>query len=302
MTQPASLAGALLWMSGALTSFIAMAIAGRELSDQLSVPQLLMVRSAIGLLVITLLISRHRWALLRTPTPGLHLIRNSAHFAGQYGWFVGIASIPLAEVFALEFTTPIWCLLMAPLLVGEKVTPVRVLSVALGFTGIMIILRPGIEIIDPAALAVLAAAAGFAVAYLMTKKMSGVAGPKGSQAPLTILFYMCLIQLVLSLLPAANDWRVIENWHWPLILVISLTALSAHYCITRALKLADASIIAPIDFLRLPLIAVLGFLMYDEGLDLWVIIGAAIMLGGNYLNIHTEQRRLKQLRTSETLN
>lgn len=300
MTQPASLAGALLWMSGALTSFIAMAIAGRELSNELSVPQLLMMRSAVGLLIISALIFRHNSTLFGTPTLGLHLIRNSAHFAGQYGWFVGIASIPLAEVFALEFTTPIWCLLLAPLLVGEKVTPIRVISVALGFTGIMIILRPGIEIIDPAALAVLAAAAGFAVAYLMTKKMSGLGGDRGSQAPLTILFYMCLIQLLLSLWPAASDWRTIETWHWLPVLVISLTALSAHYCITRALKLADASIIAPIDFLRLPLIALLGFVLYGEALDMWVILGAAIMLGGNYLNIHTEQRRLKVLNVSET--
>ncbi|MCV6590615.1 MAG: DMT family transporter [Marinobacterium sp.] len=290
--QPGALTGSLLWMSGALSCFIAMAIAGRELSSELSVPQLLMIRSATGLILIGFLISRHSTSLLKTKTPGLHLIRNSVHFAGQYGWFVGIASIPLAEVFALEFTTPIWCLLLAPLIVGEKITSSRAASVLLGFTGILIILRPGLEIIDPAAMAVLAAAAGFAIAYLLTKKITG----QQQQSPLTLLFYMCLIQLLLSTPLAFNDWHPVVPEHIPWLLIVSLTALAAHYSIARAMKLADAAIVVPIDFLRLPLIALLGFLLYDEALDFWVISGAAIMLGGNYLNIYTEQRRLKRLK------
>lgn len=297
MPQSAALSRTILWMVGALLSFISMAIAGRELAGELSVTQLLVIRSTIGVLIIASLIQRQpqQWQLLKTPTPGLHLIRNTAHFVGQYGWFVAIGSIPLAEVFALEFTTPIWCLLLAPLLVGEKITRVRAAAVLLGFIGILIILRPGIAIIHPAALGVLGAAICFSIAYLMTKKITGQKTAHGSQSPLTLLFYMCLVQMLLSAIPALTDWTPVASQHLPWLLLVSVTALSAHYCITRALKLADASVVVPIDFLRLPLIALLGYLVYDETLDIWVLVGAAVMLGGNYLNLWSEQKRLKRL-------
>jgi len=288
-------------MIGALCSFSAMALAGRELSDVMSVAQLLFMRSAVGVLIITFFISRNSWQLLKTQTPGLHLCRNLVHFGGQFSWFYALAFLPLAELFALEFTTPIWCLLLAPLILGERVTPQRIISVLIGFVGILIILRPGIAIVSPAALIALAGAVGFAMAYMLTKKLSDPNLPGGSHAPLTILFYMCLMQMLFSLIPATQSWNTPEGIQLLWILVVSVTSLSAHYCIARAMQKADATLVVPMDFMRLPLIALLGYLLYDEQLELWVIIGAAIMLAGNYLNVSAEQKRLKRL-TSEAVS
>ncbi|MBY4677342.1 DMT family transporter [Marinobacterium arenosum] len=289
MPQPSAVGGAILWMSGALLSFIAMALSGRELSAELTTWQILLLRSLVGLLLISALIGRRDWSLLKTGRPGLQLVRNLSHYIGQWGWFYGIALIPLAEVFAIEFTVPIWTAFLAPLLLGERLTPVRLLTVMIGFAGILIVLRPGIEVVSPAALAVLVGAIGFAGAYVLTKKLTA------SEPPLTILFYMCLLQLPMGLIPSLFDWQPLA-WHQlPWILLVGVTAMSAHYCIARAMQLADATLVIPLDFLRLPLIALIGFLLYGEPIDGWVLLGALVMVAGNGLNVVSEQRKQARL-------
>lgn len=277
---------AALWMSGALVSFIMMAISGRELAGSISTWQLLSVRSLIGLAILLPIILLTEPKLLKPSNAKLHLLRNSSHFFGQYCWFYAIAFISLADLFAIEFTVPIWSALLAPALLSERLSPVRLLSVLIGFAGILVVLRPGIELISPAALVMLAGALGFSVALLTTKKLT-----QGNQA-LTILFYMCLMQLPMGLIPALSDWQPIETWQFPWILLVGITAMTAHYSISRAMSVADATVVIPMDFLRLPLIAVIGYLVYDEAIDIWVLIGALIMLLGNYLNISAEKKRL----------
>jgi drug/metabolite transporter (DMT)-like permease len=270
---------AALWMVGALSSFMAMAIAGRELALTLSTFQILFFRSLVGLLVISAILTRRGWNEARTSQPWLHLIRNLAHFGGQYGWFYGLAFIPLAEVFALEFTTPVWTALLATLLLGERITRPRVIAIVFGLIGLLIILRPGLEVIQPAALAVLAAAFGYALAHTLTKQITR------KDTALSVLFYMTVIQLPLALLPSLATWVTPPPITWPWLLVVGLSALSAHYCLTNALMLADATVVVPMDFLRLPLIALIGVFLYREPLDWLILVGAAIMLAGNYVNI-----------------
>ena len=276
---------AALWMLGTLTSLACMAIAGRELSAELSTLQILFFRSIVGLAVILLVIWRAGWHHLRTQRPGLQILRNLAHYTGQYGWFYGISLLPLAQVFALEFTTPIWAALLAPLLLGESITLRRALAVAIGFGGILIVVRPGVMPISPAALAVLAAAIGYAFAYILTKKLTR------TETPLAIVFYMCLIQLPLGLIPSLFDWVTPTSAMWPWIGLVSVTALSAHYCLARAFSLVDAVVVVPMEFLRLPLIAVAGLLFYGEALDPWVLGGAVMICAGNFMNVWSESRR-----------
>ena len=275
---------AAFWMSGALVSFMAMAIAGRQLSAELTTFQVLFFRSLVGLAVVTALLQRAGWAHVKTHAIGTHLLRNIAHFGGQYGWFYGIALIPLTEVFAIEFTVPIWTALMATFLLHERMTGARALAVALGFVGVLVILRPGVTAISPAALAVLGSAFCYAISHVFTKRLSS------TQTPLTILFYMTVIQLPLGLLPALTRWVWPSAASWPWILVVATTALSAHYCLTRAFQLADASVVIPLDFLRLPLIAVVGFFAYGEPLDIWVLFGALIVCAGTLLNLKSASR------------
>jgi drug/metabolite transporter (DMT)-like permease len=275
---------AAFWMSGALISFMAMAIAGRQLSAELTTFQILFFRSAVGLAVVVVLLQRTGWGQVKTQVFGMHVLRNVAHFGGQYGWFYGIALIPLTEVFAIEFTVPIWTAVLASFMLGERLSATRKLAVALGFAGVIIILRPGFATISVAALAVLGGAFCYAISHVFTKRLSS------TQTPLTILFYMTVIQLPLGLVPALPRWVWPSAALWPWVCIVALTALSAHYCLTRAFRLADASMVVPLDFLRLPLIAVVDFFVYDEALNIWVFAGAAIVFVATWLNLRSATR------------
>jgi len=267
------------WMGGALASFMLMAIAGRELSHELSTFQILFFRSLVGLIVIVALLQRMGWGRVRTQSLGTHFTRNLAHFAGQYGWFTGLALIPLTEVFAIEFTMPIWTAILATLILGERMTGLRAAAIVLGFAGILVILRPGMASVSVGALAVLGAAFIYAFAHTLTKLLSG------RDAPIAILFYMTAIQLPLGLAASLPNWVWPSAGAWPWVAAVGLSALSAHYCLTRAFQLADASVVIPLDFLRLPLIALVGLFVYGEPLDPWVMVGAAIVFLAIWLNL-----------------
>jgi len=282
--NPAAIAT--LWMMGTLASFMVMAIAGRELAGELSTFQILFFRSVIGLLIIGYLLHLNGWHQIRTGATKTHILRNIAHFGGQFGWFYGLAFIPLAEVFAIEFTVPVWTAILAVFILGERMSGPRLIAIGLGITGMLIIVRPGMEVMKPAALAVLAGAICYSIAYIKTKKLAHI------DSPLCILFYMTVIQLPLGLIPAIYDWHWPSLSVWPWIMLVGVTALTAHYCITRAMQLMDATVVVPMDFLRLPLIAGVGYLLYSEPLDWAIICGALIMLIGNFISIRAEKRKL----------
>jgi drug/metabolite transporter (DMT)-like permease len=227
------------------------------------------------------------WGQIRTRVLGLQIVRNLAHFGGQFGWFYGLAFIPLAEVFAIEFTGPIWTAFWAALLLGERLTRPRLITILLGMVGLVIILRPGLQGVHPAAFAVLASAVGFALAHTLTRRLAQ------NDTPLCILFYMTLIQLPLGLIPSLTNWVTPTVALWPWLLLVGFGALTAHYCVTRALLLADVTVVMPMDFLRLPLIAIVGTLFYQEAFDPLVLLGAAVMLLGNWINLSAESRRLR---------
>jgi drug/metabolite transporter (DMT)-like permease len=280
------LARAAFWMTGALLSFTVMAIGGRELSDTMSIFEILFLRTVVAIVIVFAMLPRQGIRGLATQHLALHFFRNIVHFGAQFGWFLGISLLPLATVFSLEFTTPIWSAALAVLFLGEKLNRGRIVAIVAGFGGVLIILRPGSETIDIASLAVLGAAFGYAVSYISTKKLTA------SDQPFAIIFYMNLIQLPLGLAPALFDWVTPVAGDIPWILLVGVTGLTAHYSITRAFMLADATVIMPIDFLRLPLIAAVGFLFYSESVDIALFAGAIIIFAGNYYNMRLETRRM----------
>lgn len=284
-TQRHPVLQASLWMMVTLSCFTLMAISIRELSDALNPFQILFFRSAIGLPIILAVLYHYGSWQARTKRPLLHIARNGCHFIGQFGWVYAIAFIPLAQVFALEFTTPLWTAILASLVLGEKIDRYRLLAVGTGLAGVLIILRPDQQVVHPAAFAVLIAALGYALTNIFTKQLAA------TDTPLTIVFYMLVVQLPLGLIPVLFDWKMPQGIDWLWLTIVAITALVAHYSISKALALADASVVIPIDFLRLPLIGVLGFLLYDEAIDLFVIGGALLMLGGNLVNINAERKR-----------
>lgn len=270
-------------MSGALFSFTAMAVAARELSHDMGPFQMLLVRSSFGVVLVTLLLARGGFAQLRVTHFRLHITRNLIHFCGQLGWFYAIGLIPLATVFAIEFTTPLWTAVFAAIFLREQLTAARLTAVVLGIAGILVILRPGIAIVDPAALAMLIGALAFGLTHIVTKKLAS------RDAALCILFWMSFMQCVLALGPALAHWAPLTQSHLPWVIVLGITGISAHFCMVNALACADATVVVPLDFLRLPLIGLLGYFYYGEAIDGWLVLGAVLILGGNATSLWRER-------------
>ncbi|SFM14805.1 DMT family transporter [Shimia aestuarii] len=281
---------AALWMSGAILSFTSMAIAGRAVSFELDTFEIMMYRSFVGIAIV-LIVATVAGTInqVNTRNLGLHLVRNISHFAGQNLWFCSITVIPLAQVFALEFTSPLWAILLAPLILGERITPVGALSAIIGFVGILVVARPSPETFDPGQVTAALAAIGFALSALFTRKLTR------NQTITCILFYLTVMQAVFGLICAGFDGDISlpSAASVPWLVLIGCAGLVAHFCLTTALSLAPATVVMPIDFVRLPLIAVVGVLLYNEPIDIFVVIGALLIFGGNYLNIWTQTRRPK---------
>ncbi|WP_297775762.1 DMT family transporter [uncultured Roseovarius sp.] len=277
-----------LWMLGAVVSFSSMAVAGRAVSFELDTFEIMMYRSIVGfVIVITLARLTGHAATITTRSPGTHLIRNLCHFAGQNLWFYAITVIPLAQVFALEFTAPLWVLVLSPLILGERLTRTRALAAVIGFIGILIVARPSPETFSLGTLAAAAAAIGFAGSILMTKRLTR------TESLTCILFWMTLVQIILGVLCAGVDGNIalpsLASAPW--LILIGCAGLLAHFCLTTALSLAPATLITPVDFLRLPVIAIIGLVVYAEPVDAFVILGAMVIFGANYLNIWRETRK-----------
>ncbi|MEP2027854.1 MAG: DMT family transporter [Paracoccaceae bacterium] len=281
---------AALWMSGTIAAFSTMAVAGREVSHDFDTFEIMLYRSVIGLVIVSVLAGlTGAWRQINRRHMKVHLIRNAAHFAGQNLWFYAVTVIPLAQVFALEFTSPLWVVVLAPLVLGENLTRVRAIAAALGFIGILMVARPDPATLNSGIITAASSAIFFALTAMFTKRLTR------TETITCILFYLTIMQLIFGLIAAGIDgdiaWPTGETL--PHLVLIGCAGLLAHYCMTNALAIAPATVVVPFDFARLPVIAVIGMLIYGESLDIWVIAGAAVIFAGNYLNIWVETRHYK---------
>jgi drug/metabolite transporter (DMT)-like permease len=283
-------------MTGALVSFSASALAIRALGKQLNIFEILSIRSGLGLLILLALIVM-RPSLRKEIHPTylhLHLIRNSVHFLGQYFWSLAVTLLPFATVFALEFTTPAWVALLAALFLHERMTRSRLGSVVLGFLGVLVIVRPGLESFQPIALLVLVAALAYAISLITTKQLTN------RVSTFAVVFWMNLMQLPMGLTwpmvkaatggPALFPFRMGADLIIPTV-VLGVVGVTSHYCLTRAFRSGDATTVVPMDFLRIPLIALIGWMFYGERLDVFVFLGAGLIICGILWNLRAEAQR-----------
>jgi len=276
-----------LWMGGALFSFSATAVAVRELASTLSVFEMLSMRSAAAVVILLgLAVAKpHLRPKLRPRRVGLHLARNVIHFGGTYAWTLGVTLLPLATVFALEFTTPAWVGLLAVLVLSERMDAARLTAIVLGFVGVIVILRPGIGAFQPASFIVLGAAIAFALTAIATKKLVA------TESTFAILFFMNLIQLPLNLAGVRGAfWLKVDAVHVLPLAGICICGLLSHFCLTNAYRHGDAIMVVPLDFLRIPLIALVGWRLYGEALDPFVLVGSLIIIGGILWNLRSEAK------------
>lgn len=283
------IARVVLWMVGALLSFSVMAVSIRQLSRAgLSIFEILAIRSGVALLVLFVLLAVRPDLRLhaRPRRMGLNLFRNTVHYASQFSWALSLTMLPLATVFALEFTMPAWTALLAIWFLHERMTPSRLGVVVLGLIGVLVILRPGIASFNPAAILVLLAAFGYAITMITTKKLTMTESTFG------IVFWMAVIQFPLSLL--GSDPTVFlhfETRHILPALGVGTAGLTSHYCLSNAFRSGDATLVVPLDFMRIPLIAVVGWAFYGERLDIFVLLGALIIVSGVLWNLRSEVAR-----------
>jgi drug/metabolite transporter (DMT)-like permease len=283
------LARVVLWMVGALLSFSVMAVSIRELSRAgLSIFEILAIRSGVALLVLLVLLAL-RPELRQHARPrrmGLNLFRNTVHYASQFSWALSLTMLPLATVFALEFTMPAWTALLAVWFLHERMTPSRLGVVVLGLIGVLVILRPGIAGFNPAAILVLLAAFGYAITMITTKQLTM------TETTFGIVFWMAVIQFPLSLI--GSDPSVFLHLHLKdllPVLGVAIAGTTSHYCLSNAFRAGDATLVVPLDFMRIPLIAVVGWAFYGESLDIFVLLGALIIVAGVLWNLRAEHAK-----------
>jgi len=278
---------AILYMIGAIASFSTMAVAGRAVSFELDTFEIMMYRSFVGIVIVLAVTTLRRgFGDISRRHLHMHATRNLFHFAGQNLWFFALTVAPLAQVFALEFTSPIWVLLLAPFVLGERLSAAKLASAALGFVGILIVARPFAGELSLGIVAAALSAIGFAVSILLTKRLTR------TETITCVLFYLTVMQAVFGVICAGYDGDIalpsLSSLPW--LILIGCAGLLAHFCLTNALSLAPATLIVPVDFARLPVIAMIGMIIYGEALDLYVFIGAALIFAGNYLNIWFQSR------------
>jgi drug/metabolite transporter (DMT)-like permease len=267
-------------MAGWLALMLIVAIAGRETLRELNVFQVMEVRSILGFLMLYPMVRRHGgFASMRTARPLQHIGRNLIHYASQLGWFFALTLIPLGQVVSIEFTMPIWTAILAASFLGEHMTAAKIAAIVLGVIGVVIIVRPATGEINPGQLIALAAAVGFGISIAMMKSLTR------TEKTLAIIFWMLVIQSAAGFFPSLYVWRWPSAYAWGWMVVIAFCGTFSHYCMARAMLHADATVVLPMDFLRVPLTAVAGWLIYSERLDAYTVLGATLILTGNLLNL-----------------
>jgi drug/metabolite transporter (DMT)-like permease len=280
MDRSPSKSKAALWMAGWLSLMLIVAVAGRETTRELNVFEIMEVRSILGFVMLYPLVHLGGgFAAMKTRRPLQHIGRNLVHYVAQLGWFFALTLIPLGQVVSIEFTMPIWTAILAASFLGERLTGWKILAIVLGLVGVAVIVRPGTSAINPGQLIALGAAVGFGVSITMMKSLTR------TENTVAIIFWMIVIQSAAGLIPTIYWWQWPSTYAWCWMVVIAFCGTFSHFCMARAMLYADATIVVPMDFLRVPLSATAGWLLYAERLDIYTVLGAILILTGNLLNL-----------------
>jgi drug/metabolite transporter (DMT)-like permease len=273
-----------LWMLMGIAAFLGLMIGVRQLSASMSVFQMLTLRSLVAFFVLIATMRFFQGSKIQTNRMWLHFTRNFLHFIGQYCWTMGIILLPMAKVIAIEFTTPIWAVLLAAVFLNEKLSLKRILVLLFGLAGVWVIVRPGMQTVELGTIYAFIATIGFAFTMLTSKQLTR------TESVWTILFYMSVIQFFIGIIPAINSWVWPGGIDWFWIVIIGICGMLAHLGLTKALSLADTATVLPLDYLRLPATVLIGLVFYGETTDIWVLVGASMIFAANYFHIRSETK------------
>ena len=215
-------------------------------------------------------------SVLRTRHPWIHLLRGLAGGTAMLCGYTALTLLPLAEVTALSFTTPLFVILLAALMLGERVRWRRSLATLVGFLGVIIMLRPGVGTLDPAAFLALTTAFGVALAGTLVKRL-----PR-EESRITMLLVSSTVAMALAALPAAFTWRSPSGWELGLLVAVGLLSVGSQSLMIQALKLGEATFVSPFSYSKLLLAGVIGYVLFAEVPDYWTLAGAAVIIASTY--------------------
>jgi drug/metabolite transporter (DMT)-like permease len=265
-----------------------MMVAVRFASAELHTFQIVGMRNVFGLLIMAPWVLRCGLAMLRTKKLGLYALRGGLDCVSMFCWFSAIALLPLGEMVSLTFAGPLFATVGAALILGERVRSARWIAVTLGFLGVLIIVRPGTEAMSPyVALPLLSAAFG-AGATLTVKRLSR------TEPADRIVCLMVLFMAPISLPPALFVWETPSLTALGFVLLTALMGNIGHLCTARAFRLADASALLPVSYIKLPIMAFIGYWLFREIPDGYTWLGAAVIIGSTLYVVHSEASAAKR--------
>ena len=271
------------WMIAAAAALTAMAVCIRYLPAY-SVLLMIFLRNVINLFLMAPSLIRQGNAVFKTNRLSTHALRNLFLYSGNVAWFFGVTQIALADVAALQFTSPLFTAIIAAAFLGERIGGHRMVAILVGFAGALIIIRPGIIPVNIGTLSILLAAFLYSCAHVVTKRLSD------TESGSTVVFYMSVTILIYSAIPAFFVWETPIWADMPAMLGLGITGYATHYCITRSLAVGDASFVIVFDFMRLPFSALLGWMLFTEILDVWTVAGALIIFAAGYYSTVREAK------------
>ena len=284
---------AVLLMVASAVFFGFMSITIRYASHQLHPFEVAFFRNVFGLLFALPLLFRGGLVLLKTDKKRYYLLRCGIGMVSMLCGFWAIANLPLAQAVSLSYSTPLFVTIAAVLVLGEVVRARRWTAVVIGFLGVLIIVRPWGHAFSPALLVPLAAAALSASVAISIKFLSR------TEHPDSIVIITALIWAPLSLFPALPywEWPTAESWAW--VALTGFCGTAGHMLWTRAFKLGEASALTPISFVQLPIVALLGWLLFAESVDRYTLIGSAIIFAANIYIAHREAQLRRAQRAKD---
>ena len=271
-------------MVGSAAMFACMAAMIRLASSELHAFEIAFFRNLFGLVFALPLLAHHGLSILKTDKQHIYIGRCLIGIVSMLCGFYAIVHLPLAKAVTISYSTPLFVTILAVLFLNEVVRARRWTAVALGFIGVLVIMRPGAESFDAITLVALTAAVLSAIVAVSIKVLSR------TEQPDAIVLWTTMLWVPMSLLPALFVWTGPSGWTWLWVIGAGFFGTAGHMFWTRALKRGDASMLTPISFMQVPFVAVLAWWLFDEVVTAWTAAGAAIIFVANAYIAHREAR------------
>jgi drug/metabolite transporter (DMT)-like permease len=262
--------------------FACMAVMIRLASSQLHAFEIAFFRNFFGFVFALPLLMHHGMGILKTDKLSLYVGRCLIGIVSMLCGFYAIVHLPLAKAVTISYSTPLFVTILAVLFLGEMVRLRRWTAVGLGFIGVLVIMRPGADTFDGNTLVALTAAVLSAIVAISIKVLSR------TEKPDAIVLWTTMLWVPLSLVPALFVWTWPTGWTWAWIVAAGFFGTAGHMFWTRALKRGDASMLTPISFMQVPIVALLAWWLFDETVTAWTAAGAAIIFVANAYIGHRE--------------